>query len=962
MKKYFFIIFIASLILLCGCSNCNSCKKPQPNNYEITFVVDGEHYLSESVTFGDTIDKPIIDEREGYVFKGWYISDEYIEQWDFEEPVYNSFILYAYWVEPEKETFNIIYTDDGIPIHTEKAFKGSCIQKFVPEKEGYYFSDWIYNDQSYDFSTPIYCDITLTAVWDAIKYKVTFIADGEIVAEEYFTADNLLVDIPQVPKKEHYTAEWTKFVYELKDIEVSAIYTPLVYTATFYVDEEIYLKYTYTVEDKISVPEVPSKTGYTGTWDGLPIISGDVTITAEYTPIDYTITYKINGEIVGTKTYNAEKKNITPPYIPEITGYEGHWEDIELNVGDKTINAFYTLKVLYAYFYVDDELYATREFTIENKKIEVPDVPLKNGQTGTWETYILGNEDVTINALYAVNTYNADFMIEDNLIETIKFTMTDEKLVEPEIPANYNKEGYIVYWEDYTLTNDNIIIGAIYEPITYYIKFSYGDGNFIEIPYTIENTKIIEPDLPHKDGYNINWEDYNLTTGDKTININYEPITYYATFTYEDGSTSKVPYTVNDTKIDEPAIPHKAGYSAHWEDYTLTTDDITIDAKYDLITYYATFRYEDGATEKVAYTVNDTKIKEPAPPKKSGYTAQWENYNLTTDNITIDLEYDLITYYAKFLYEDGTFIDVAYTVEDTNIIEPALPQKRGYTAKWEDYSLTSGDITVKSEYELINYCASFMYEDGSRTKIYYTVNDTKIAEPTPPQKNGYIVRWEDYTIPYEDFEINLIFNVKHSSFLENGFTFTLLSNDTYCLSAYIGNKSKVIIPEIVNYLPVSTIGKEVFINKITITEIIIPDSVTEIDSYAFAYTGIKSITLPDNLIQINNIFVGCSKLECVKIGSNTQRICKSAFGNCSNLLKVNIPKSVRYIDARAFIRCTSLNEVIFENSENWSLYADENYQNGPVANSNLSANISLSNTAAKYLKDTYLGYYWKNEQ
>lgn len=519
MKKYFILILILISVLFCGCAGCVSCQKALPEEYEINFIIDGEHYKSDTIVFGKKISKPDIDDRDNYVFKGWYITDDYIEQWNFEKPVYSSITLYAYWVATENETFNVTYTGDGIDTNTVKIDKGSSVEKYVPDRKGYNFVNWTYNGQPYNFSAPVYSDITLTAVWEAIKYKVTFTADDEIVAEEYFTTENLKVNLPEIPEKEHYTAKWTNFVYELKDIEMTAIYTPINYTATFYVDDEIYLKLNYTVKDKIVIPEVPEIEGYTGAWDGLPVLGDNLSINAEYTPIDYTIYYKISDKVLDTRTYNVENKDVTPPDIPKVPGYEGFWEDVELNIGDKTVNGFYCIKELYACFVVDNEVVATIPFTVEDVDIDVPTIPDKEGYTASWEDFTLGAQDITIKAEYRLAEYTASFMINNQLIESIKFTVEDTTLQEPEIPEQYQKTGYTARWAEYAITASDIEIGIEYLIDTYYASFKYPDGEVIKIAYTIDDKIITEPAPPEIDGYITMWEDYTLTYEDIEINL-----------------------------------------------------------------------------------------------------------------------------------------------------------------------------------------------------------------------------------------------------------------------------------------------------------------------------------------------------------------------------------------------------------------------------------------------------------
>ncbi len=92
---------------------------------------------------------------------------------------------------------------------------------------------------------------------------------------------------------------------------------------------------------------------------------------------------------------------------------------------------------------------------------------------------------------------------------------------------------------------------------------------------------------------------------------------------------------------------------------------------------------------------------------------------------------------------------------------------------------------------------------------------------------------------------------------------------------------------------------------------IIPDSVTEIASYAFYSSKIKSIIIPDGITSIPyETFWGCVQLESVTIPDSVNEIGQLAFFGCSNLIKIEIPDdSVTQIGTRAFASCTSLTSI-----------------------------------------------------
>ena len=99
-------------------------------------------------------------------------------------------------------------------------------------------------------------------------------------------------------------------------------------------------------------------------------------------------------------------------------------------------------------------------------------------------------------------------------------------------------------------------------------------------------------------------------------------------------------------------------------------------------------------------------------------------------------------------------------------------------------------------------------------------------------------------------------------------------------------------------------------------EYIIPESVTEIGSYAF-YGCFRpvSVTIPNSVTEIGNCaFYNSTGLTSVSIGNSVTEIGIMVFCNCSSLTSVTIPNSVTKIDEDAFRGCSSLTSVTISNS------------------------------------------------
>lgn len=96
----------------------------------------------------------------------------------------------------------------------------------------------------------------------------------------------------------------------------------------------------------------------------------------------------------------------------------------------------------------------------------------------------------------------------------------------------------------------------------------------------------------------------------------------------------------------------------------------------------------------------------------------------------------------------------------------------------------------------------------------------------------------------------------------------------------------------------------------------IPDSVTEIETYAFSATGLTSITIPGSVDAIGkDAFSECFDLMELAIADGVRAIGPSAFAMCTNLTSVTIPESVAEIDFDAFSGCHSLDSVTILNKD-----------------------------------------------
>lgn len=262
-----------------------------------------------------------------------------------------------------------------------------------------------------------------------------------------------------------------------------------------------------------------------------------------------------------------------------------------------------------------------------NNKIGTLEVPTKKDYTFMYwsinnntidENYIV-KDDVTLVAIYEKNK-EEEKVIEPSLkLYTIKYNtdggskigdytvVEGEKAKKPESPV---KEGYEfkewqlngkVYDFNSEVTSD-IVLMAIYikgEVKTYTVTFDTDGGSKIDNKVVEENTVVVKPVDPKKEGYEfkewqLDGEAYNFSskvTSDITLKAIYQDKINEYTITFDtDGGTEIEKQTIKENgTVTEPEPPVKEGYEfKEWQlngkkyDFsTKVTSDIELKAVYD---------------------------------------------------------------------------------------------------------------------------------------------------------------------------------------------------------------------------------------------------------------------------------------------------------------------------------------------------------------------------------------------
>ena len=142
---------------------------------------------------------------------------------------------------------------------------------------------------------------------------------------------------------------------------------------------------------------------------------------------------------------------------------------------------------------------------------------------------------------------------------------------------------------------------------------------------------------------------------------------------------------------------------------------------------------------------------------------------------------------------------------------------------------------------------------------------------------------------------------------------------TATVSGYTGAATELVIPAEVTHegetYKVTAIGGYAFLGDFTLTNVIIPEGVTEIAYFAFARcTSLTNVTIPEGVTHIGNrAFDSCTSLKSVTIPEGVTHIGNRAFWDCTSLKSVSLPASLTVCD-QAFYRLI-LTKVTFAHQE-----------------------------------------------
>ena len=644
-------------------------------------------------------------------------------------------------------------TDGGTTAETVTLEEGSLATAPDTYKKGYTLSGW-----SYDFTTPITKNETITAVWIANKNVIKYDANGGSVSRE---ETGVVYDI-------NYTLE-----------------TP---TRTGYNFDGWYLGYNQVKN---------------GVWKG----DSDITVVAKWSLINYEIEYDLDGGTVATAnpaTYTFESSNITL-INPEKTGYTFlGWSGTNVSeptltleiasgsIGDKSYVAIWKANTYTIMLDANQGTVPYNTITVKyNDKIVLPTPTFSGHDFSGW--YYNGDlvesgkfvysTDVTLIAMWDLDSYNISYELNGG---SINGSNLETYTIETRFTLiNPTKIGYTFLgwtYEGVTEPTLNVTISRRTGNLNFVAHWSVNNykltfvtnGGTVVAPMAIEYGTDFTLPTTSKTGYKFNgWfaEGTPFTAGTWNYTEDVEVVADWSVLTYNisydlDGGTvdGKNPsnYTIESGFM--LINPTKKGYTFlgwTYEGVNEPVINVTISDRTENINFVANFKANTNTPYTVEYYFENTD--------KNGYdilNSETENLIGTTD--TIASVTPKIFEHFKFNSQksatsgnidgEGTLVLKVYYDRNSYTVTTSTENTKGGSVTSGTTKIYGNEITVtatvKAGYTWLGWYdgASLVSSDRAYT-FMPTRNISLIAKWSANKDTFYTVEYYHQNIDNNDYSL-----------------------------------------------------------------------------------------------------------------------------------------------------------------------------------------------------------------
>ncbi len=687
------------------------------NKYNLVYRTYNGVYETFEVEYGTAAAEmpvPAVDPtRTGYYFNGWSALPETMPA--------TAQTITSSW---ELETYTLKFDTDGgnaiadATVTYNQSYKAPA----DPTKTGYTFAGW---DNTIPTKIGDLGDngavITYTAQWTINQYTITFADTGDTVIPEIKQDFNTAVTAPADPTKVGYTfAGWTPEVpttMPAGDLTVTAQWTINQYTITFVTDggtEIPAIKQDYNTA--VTAPAAPTKTGHTfAGWNAeVPAVmpAENTTITAQWTIESYTLKF----DTAGGNT------------IADITADYGTAIDVP---ADPT-------RAGYTFAGWDKEIYT-----------EMPDL----GENGASETFT---------ASWTINAYSITWVIDGETYKTDENVEYGAAITAP-VPT---KTGYVFSgWAEQipaTMPDNALTFTGSWNPAadtkyTVNIHTMDTNGDYATATEVLEGTTESNVNAVYtvEEGFVLGENSVTSGTvaadGSLVLDVYLNRKTVTITFNSNGGTDVKAITGLYGAAVVTPADPTRNGYTfAGWNaevPATIPADDVTLTASWDINSYTIKFLdAEDGVFDSYELEYN-AEITAPAnEPTKVHYTfAGWSLTKITeilnpediADVALIDFEnaaptvpVDGLTIYPVFVRIPVKLatLSTAVVIEEEDDGTTVVGYIAGLTTRLleddllDNYITVEGDGRIEVELTKFGVCGT-----GTEVRIIDNVTDEVVG-------------------------------------------------------------------------------------------------------------------------------------------------------------------------------------------------------------------------------------------
>ena len=248
-----------------------------------------------------------------------------------------------------------------------------------------------------------------------------------------------------------------------------------------------------------------------------------------------TATFVANGRVVRRVRFDRQGLGAPIPEVPRRNGFVGEWAPTDLGDEDVTVEAIYR-PVRIRFVQLDGSS------VIAGPGDPSPDVLEAEGCVGEWEPFAVSDRDITVNPRYRGPRHTLRLTADGRLVGEVLRRAREF----PPMPPVPRKAGFEGRWRPYVPREGVVEVEAEYRPLM--CEYEVGIGRVETLQ---EGQKA--PELPSREGCDAFWSRRRTLTGDSRMSIRYDGTPRLTGF---DEAPEHVPAPVQEKPSDVP--PHAA--------------------------------------------------------------------------------------------------------------------------------------------------------------------------------------------------------------------------------------------------------------------------------------------------------------------------------------------------------------------------------------------------------------------